>query len=271
MANKKGRDPGVGQVDPASIRNRVIEVKNMKPADLKGNDGNFRLHPAFQRKALKGSLTEVGISDALKAYYSERNGGALTLVDGHLRREDYGQATWPVLILDINDREADKLLLYFDAISALAELDADKLDEQTRKVDTADAALMELAAKMRDEAGLPSGEDSAPADGSLLALVDVTIGEPRHQVADGDIWQVGPHVLIAVGVFTDWPIWTPFLDGPDCLFAPYPGPFIPLTLKAEDARLVMVQPDTYVAGHILDQWANVRGEETVKQLKAGAA
>lgn len=222
-SKKKGRDPGVGQVDPASIRNRVVEVRHMKPVDLKGHDGNFRLHPAFQRKALKGSLTEVGISDVLKAYHSERNGGALTLVDGHLRREDYGQVTWPVVILDIDDREADKLLLYFDAITALAELDADKLDAQTRKVDTADAALMELAAKMRDDAGLPNGEDDTPADGSLLALVDVTLGEPQHQVFDGDIWQVGPHVLIAAGVFTDWSTWVPFLNDPDCLLRPTLG------------------------------------------------
>ena len=86
------------QVDPGTIRNRIVEIRKMRAADIKGNDGNFRTHPAFQRKALAGVMHEIGMAGVLLAYHSERNGGALTLIDGHLRQEDYGQLEWWVAI-----------------------------------------------------------------------------------------------------------------------------------------------------------------------------
>jgi hypothetical protein len=51
----------------------------------------------------------------------------------------------------------------------------------------------------------------------------------------------------------------------DAIFAPYPGPFVPLTLKAEERAIVMVQPDEYIAGHILDQYENVKGAGSVQR------
>jgi len=107
----------------------------------------------------------------------------------------------------------------------------------------------------------PRGEQS---DGSLLELVEVTIAEPRHQVEHGQVWRLDEHVLIVAEVLTEWQRWKDYLNG-DVIFAPYPGPFIPLTLKAEESRLVMVQPDTYIAGHILDQYENVKGAGRVKR------
>jgi hypothetical protein len=70
-----------------TIRNRITELCHMLPADLAVNARNFRRHPTAQAEALKGLLAEVGIADALLAYPSARNGGTLTLIDGHLRRE----------------------------------------------------------------------------------------------------------------------------------------------------------------------------------------
>lgn len=107
----------------------------------------------------------------------------------------------------------------------------------------------------------PRGEQS---DGSLLELVEVTIAEPRHQVEHGQVWRLDEHVLIIAEVLTEWQRWKDYLNG-NVIFAPYPGPFIPLTLKAEESRLVMVQPDTYIAGHILDQYENVKGAGRVKR------
>ena len=47
-------------------------------------------------------------------------------------------------------------------------------------------------------------------------------------------------------------MYLPLLNSGD-LFLPYPGPFVPLSIKAGNNRLVMVQPDPYIAGHILDR------------------
>lgn len=106
-------------------------------------------------------------------------------------------------------------------------------------------------------------EGNPPSDGSLLALTNVVVGEPRHSVEPGDVWQLGAHLLICADVMTDWAIWAPYLQGDDVIFVPYAGPFAPLTIRAEQYRMVLVQPDAYVAGHMIDRYAELCGSENV--------
>lgn len=118
----------------------------------------------------------------------------------------------------------------------------------------------------QDSTALESGNNElVKSDGSLLELTQITIAEPRHQVEKGQVWKVGPHVLIVAEVLTEWQSWKDFLTGDRTIFTPYPGPFVPLTVKAEEYQLVMVQPDAYIAGHILDQYAAVNGAEAVQR------
>ena len=49
------------------------------------------------------------------------------LIDGHLRAETAGEAVLPVLVLDVSEAEADKLLLTLDPLAAMAERDAERL------------------------------------------------------------------------------------------------------------------------------------------------
>ncbi len=100
------------------LRNRVVERRRMNVAELALNERNWREHPTTQRKALQGILEDVGQVGELYAYHSQRNGGALTLIDGHLRKDLGGQ--WDVAITDLDDAEADKLLLVYDPIAAMA-------------------------------------------------------------------------------------------------------------------------------------------------------
>jgi hypothetical protein len=96
-------------------------------------------------------------------------------------------------------------------------------------------------------------------DGNLLALLDVTIAEPRNKVAAGDVYRLGPHVLVCADVMNGLASYLPFLSN-EVMFAPFAGPFAPLTERAEQKPLVIVQPDPYIAGHILDQYENVNGK-----------
>lgn len=70
------------------VRDRIKEFRRVPAAELAANPANWRKHPEAQRAALRGVLEEVGIAGPLIAYHSARNGGALTLIDGHLRQED---------------------------------------------------------------------------------------------------------------------------------------------------------------------------------------
>ena len=103
----------------------------------------------------------------------------------------------------------------------------------------------------------------ARSDGSLLERINITIADPTHKVSTGQVWTLGNHTLVVADVLTGWAQWVKYLDEESCIFAPYPGPFVPLTLKAQDRRLVMVQPDVYIAGHILDRYAEIHGEEEI--------
>lgn len=118
----------------------------------------------------------------------------------------------------------------------------------------------EGAAGEGEEGGEGEGEGS---DGSLLARVEVVVDDPRTAVERGQVWTLGPHTLLCADVFADWPVWAPHLrDG--CLFVPYAGPFVTVSKKAEQQPLVIVQPDTYIAGHIVDRWIDIHGENDVK-------
>ncbi len=130
-----------------SIRNRVVEMRLVRAGDLLDHLGNWRVHPLYQKRALEGRLRQTGITDALKAYHSARAGGALVLIDGHLRKADNPETIWPVLILDLTDEEADEELAFHDAIGAWAETNPLALQAL---IDKARAANNEAAAEARD-------------------------------------------------------------------------------------------------------------------------
>lgn len=148
----------------ASIRDRVKEFRRIPAADLQDNAGNFRLHPQAQQDALAGVLKEVGIAGALLAYYSEREGGALTLVDGKMRRQKGG--VWPVLILDVDDAEADLLLATHDQLTAMADKDREPLRALLERVQSGEAAVQAMLSALAEDTGVMP-RDTAPLAASL--------------------------------------------------------------------------------------------------------
>jgi hypothetical protein len=85
------------------------------------------------------------MADAVLA--RELEDGSLMLIDGHLRAETAADSTVPVLVLDVNEAEADKLLATLDPLAAMAETDAVKLDELLRSFNSSSVALQELVAR----------------------------------------------------------------------------------------------------------------------------
>ncbi len=98
-------------------------------------------------------------------------------------------------------------------------------------------------------------------DLAVLDAVSVT-HDPQYTVVRGDRWTLGHHTLVCVDVLADHPTWAPLLDGVD-LFVPYPGVYAALTEKADALTLLLVQPDPFLAGHVVEKYAVVKGAESV--------
>jgi hypothetical protein len=123
------------------IRDRIKELRRVKASDLLPNPKNWRTHPVAQQDALRGVLAEVGYADALIARETPEG---LMLVDGHLRAETTPDSDVPVLILDINEAEADLMLATLDPLAAMATADQESLSTLLASVITENKAVQEL-------------------------------------------------------------------------------------------------------------------------------
>jgi hypothetical protein len=169
-----------------NIRNRVKSLRMVPASDLRPNPKNWRTHPKAQADALRGVLAEVGLADACLA--RELPDGSLMLIDGHLRAETLGDGDVPVLILDVNEAEADKILATLDPLAAMADSDAAKLDELLRGVNTGSESLQMLITQTAAQAGLyDTGKDVQQS------VNDVWQGMPECENEELDKYKVIVH------------------------------------------------------------------------------
>jgi hypothetical protein len=75
-----------------------------------------------------------------------------------------GVAIVPVLILDVTEDEAKKILATFDPIGAMATADAVKLDAILREVETGNEALADMLTALADKASLYAIGEMADSD-----------------------------------------------------------------------------------------------------------
>lgn len=136
-----------------NYRDRIIGLERVNSADLDDHPGNWRDHTEQQTSALIGVLSDVGIADALLAYRSERNGGRMTVIDGHLRKASARQV-WPVLVLDVTDAEADYILATHDPLAAMAQTDPASLDAILSSINSDQPAVQKMLAELAESAGL---------------------------------------------------------------------------------------------------------------------
>lgn len=109
------------------MKDRVKEFKRVKASSIKPHPKNWREHPSKQVSVFNEILDEVGFADVLIVYESERYGG-LVLVDGHMRAGLLQSEVVPVIVLDIDDNEAEVLLTSFDPIGEMSTVNQDKLE-----------------------------------------------------------------------------------------------------------------------------------------------
>ncbi len=168
-----------------TIRDRIVELRRVRAGELRPNPRNWRRHPKRQREALRALLSEVGFADAILA--RELEDDSLEIVDGHLRQSMDPQAIVPVLILDVDQDEADKLLATLDPLAAMAIADPEPLRALLESVETSSEDVRHLLA------GLATAADVH----ARLGLVDPDeIPEPSEPRAKpGDVFALGEHRL----------------------------------------------------------------------------
>lgn len=206
-----GTAPGVVRekaVRRSAWSNRIVETRVVSAEELRANPKNWRMHPVQQQMAIRGLLSEVGIVAPLMAYHSERAGGALTLIDGHLRLELGG--AWPATILDVTDEEADLILLAYDPITSMAEADKGLLEDLLDTVETDNEALRELMELVAKDAGIAVDSDEMQdAEAQIDRAEELRV---EWGVELGQIWQLGDHRLIC-GDSTDPEVVARLLEG----------------------------------------------------------
>ena len=128
------------------IRDRIRELRRVPAKQLRANPKNWRMHPVGQREAMQGVLTEIGYADALIA--RECADGSLMLIDGHLRAETTPDQMVPVLVLDVTESEADKLLLTLDPLAGMAETNEELLAQLAAQTDIDSEAVRAMVAAL---------------------------------------------------------------------------------------------------------------------------
>jgi len=186
-------------MDAVMIRNRVKEMRLCKPSELADHPHQWRVHPRDQRDALEGILREVGIAGTLLAWHSERNGGQLTAIDGHLRKSLDPGIKWPTVILDVTDAEADLLLATHDPLAAMAEAGRAELDALLREVATEEAAVKAMLATLSENVGIiPPAIVGGVQD--VMPQVDRAVElQGKWETALGQVWEI-PSRAVSGGV-----------------------------------------------------------------------
>jgi len=230
-----------------TFRDRIVDFQRINVNELQPHPRNARLHPVRQRQAVKGLLTELGYVDAYIA--RKTPDGQLQILDGHLRHEETPDQEVPVLIVDLDEHEAETFLLTFDRTGEMAEWDIDMVTELLQKqpienedVKAAfDAKFLEKvlnAGEPKKEQqgplfvpesmqGMAGGENPAdPADPGAESEVDAT-GEPVRRGPDGEILgpleERSPFVVTTDAIFPSSNKWgipdlmPEMLAGEDCI------------------------------------------------------
>jgi DNA modification methylase len=175
------------------IRDRVKSLVRVRACDLLPNPKNWRRHPRAQADALRGLLGEIGFADALLARETPEG---LMLIDGHLRAETTPDMEVPVLVLDLDEAESDKLLLVLDPLAAMAEADKTSVDALLATVHTDSVAVAAMLERIAGEAAWQALNDPKEVV-ELPAQVDRAAElQAKWGTAPGQAWQIGPHRLV---------------------------------------------------------------------------
>ena len=245
----------------------VVDIAELHPHPRNARQGNVEL--------LVQSLQEHGQYAPIIVNRGTRTGRPNEILKGHhitLAAQRLGYVQMLVRYVDLDDAQAAKLMLIDNRSTDLATYDERLLVELLDTLpdlhgsgytDDDYAALVEMLENEHDEGELPDptdiDEDQDLDKGSALELGGVVVGEPDFHPRTGEVWKMGPHLLVCTGVHKHWPEWSKLLrEG--MIFVPYPSMLAPFTTAAEEAPMLFVQPNHYLAGWLLTKWQRIKSD-----------
>ncbi len=192
MRQQKGTS-GANAIGSRSIRDRIRELRRVPVQQLVSHPKNWRLHPRAQKDAFAALRSEIGFAGVLLV--RDLKDGRYQILDGHMRAAMTPDGLIPVVVLDLTDAEAEKLLLTYDPLAALAETDFERLKALLETVQTDSEAVQEL---LRRTAGDPLWAVLHPEELKPAEVAPDRAEELRAKWCTelGQIWQLGPHRLM---------------------------------------------------------------------------
>jgi len=216
---------------------------------------NARAHDERNIQVIMESLSKYGQQTPLVV-----RGGVI--LKGNATYQAAKRLGWPEIAAIPFDRQAELVRGYKLVDNRSAEL-------ATWAIDVLKDELQKLTAEGQDigklgwtDAELAALEDAVPekleSDATLLNSLGFIAGDPKTKIERGQTTQLGKHLLICADPIKEVPSWLKFLKEGD-LFCPFPGPYILQTHAANKARLILVQPDPFIAGYIVDRFNETDG------------
>jgi len=244
-----------------------LPIQDVPLSDLHTNPKNPRRITPERKAALSKSLEREPSMLRARPLVALPDG---TVIVGNMRlavAQELGWESLPTVYVDLDDERAKLWMLrdnqeYGEWVQEDLEALIYELNEQSADLELTGFSNEKLEELLHLDKVAENGEDG---QGDKLALMSVSLGEPRHKTERGEVWMLGDHHLVIEDVYTGWATAIKFLE-PHDLFVPYPILIAPLTERAREKRFVMMQPDAWLAGHMLDKYAEINGEDTVVKL-----
>ena len=245
---------------------------------LMENADKLSPHPDNPRNGdVEAIAQSMSVNGVYRPVYAQRSTGFI-LAGNHTYEAlmSLGHSQIPTVWLDVDEQQARRILLTDNRTAELGGYDEALLMENLSMLDgdllgtgytledyeTLEQTLAELAGSELD--GEPDS-DRAPTTGELLSIADVTVGEPVHTVHHGEVYRLGKHRLVIAKLLDEHDQWRDLLPGR--VFVPYPEPYITASTLAGQSSLLLIQPNRYLAGCLLDKHVSMFGEDSLELLR----
>ncbi len=167
------------------IRDRIKGLRRVKTSELLPHPKNWRMHPQAQQDALRGVLAEIGWADAILV---RETLDGLQIIDGHLRGDLAGDTEIPVLVLDVTEEEALKILATHDPLTSMAEASEKALGNLLAEIETENEAVQVMLDGLAEEHGVgPEPEPVEEVEPQLDRAVEL---QEKWGTELGQLWVV---------------------------------------------------------------------------------